>query len=189
MNKMNIKKITVKSMREIYQRNRRIMLGMFITGFILGISLLTFDLPKIPGVPGSKTTSRLDPYDLLLQIKNGKYDTFILVDIRSKKDFLKGHIKSAESFPLYDEAGESVKIDNTVTNAFKKQFKDRRRQIIIYDTYGGSIVLEEFGIRLLGSGIGNQRLAVGWNEWRHFRNLWLPESMWDTIHMDEYVSE
>lgn len=184
-----MRKVSKKTVRDIYARNRKIMLGMFIVGFIFGIGFLTIDLPKVPSLFEPKTASRIDPYDLLLKMKKGKYDTFLLIDTRSKKDFLKGHIKSAVSFPLYDEKGDPRKLDNSLISDFWENYKDEKRQIILYGTFGESVQIEELSNRLTSKGVKSTRLSVGWNEWRHFRNLWLPESMWDTVRMDEYVSE
>ena len=98
-----MKNISKKTAREMYARNRKIMIFMFIFGFIFGIGILTLDFPKLPRFFESYTTTRTDPYNLLQQMKKGKFDKFLLIDTRSKKDFLKSHIKSAVSFPLYDE--------------------------------------------------------------------------------------
>ncbi len=184
-----MKGISKKSVEGIYARNRKIMLGMFIVGFIFGMGFLTLDLPKAPNFFGPKIESVVDPYDLLLKMQKGKYDAFLLIDLRSEKDFLKAHIKSAVSFPLYDEKGEAKVLDNSLISNFRKKYKDDKRQIILYGTFGESVQIEELSNRLTSKGVKNARLSVGWNEWRHFRNLWLPESMWDTVHMDEFVSE
>ena len=184
-----MKRISKKSVREVYARNRKIMLGMFLVGFIFGMGFLTLDFPKALILFEPKTASWVDPYDLLLKMRKGKYDTFLLIDTRSKKDFLKAHIKSAESFPLYDEKGDPRKLDNSLISNFWEKYKDEKRQIILYGTFGESVLVHELSNRLTSKGVKNTRLSVGWNEWRHFRNLWLPESMWDTVHMDEYVSE
>lgn len=189
MSDKSMKHISKKTAREMYARNRKIMLIMFIFGFIFGIGILIVDLPSFPRLYETHIATRTDPLYLLQQMKKGKFDKFLLIDTRSKKDFLKSHIKSADSFPLYDEKGELMNPENALIKEFKEKYKDEKREIILYGTYGNSPIVGEFSEKLSSSGIKTSELAVGWNEWRHFRNLWLPESMWNTIQMDEYVSE
>lgn len=183
------KEIKKKFVKEIYLRNRKIMVFMFLLGLIIGISYLVFDMPKFPSGSQLNNVSHTDPYDLLWQIKRGQYDRFALIDTRSKEDFLKSHIKSAVSFPLISQNGEPMLVDNALISEFKRQYKDENRKIILYGTFGGSALVNEFAGHLNSRGIKVTVLSIGWNEWRHFRNLWLPESMWSTVHMDEYISE
>lgn len=184
--KKEINRIPVK---EIYLRNRRFTALMFFLGFFIGICFLFFDLPIKPVMNHPKSGLITDPLDLLWQMRRGEYDKFVLVDTRSKEDFLKAHIKSAISFPLFDQGGRPKLIDDALLSEFEEQFKEKKNTIVIYGNSGRSVRENEFASKLNSKNVKVTVLSIGWNEWRHFRNLWLPESLWDSVQIDDYVSQ
>lgn len=136
-------------------------------------------------VSTSYTDDLYDPLQLLSDIRFQKDVT--IVDVRSKNDYDLGHIKGAISIPLQKndfEYPSTEDIDNTV-KAVRKKFK--KKNIVLYGNFQGNIYVHKFAQRLRKKGIHASSLAIGWNEWYHFRNLWLPESQWNTVDMDSYV--
>ena len=160
----------------------------FSASFLVGLILL-FNPPTISTL-GNATgeTSTVDQNELLVMIKAGD-STIRVIDIRSKQDFNKGHIKSASSFPQYTDSGQVIKIDREVLDSFRKQYPDKKNTLILYGHFSGTEVVYKLRDELRKRHVSAAVLTIGWNEWRHFRNLWLPESMWDKININEFVAE
>lgn len=111
-----------------------------------------------------------DPNELRLFITKGA-EGYTLIDIRPEKDYKIGHIKGA--------------IQTDISKmSFKKDLK-----IIVYghSAYDGNA--KKATNVLLKQGVDAYYLAIGWNEWRHFRNLWLPQSEWNTNDLDRTIEE
>ncbi len=114
----------------------------------------------------------LDPVDLINLIKNNNND-FVLVDLREKLSYNKAYIKRALNFDK--------------KNLTKELVKYRNKTIIIYGETNYSSKPKTIALELLKSRYQVKILAVGFNEFRHFRNLWLPENLWDEIDVDAYI--
>ncbi len=114
----------------------------------------------------------LDPVDLLDLIKNNDKN-YILIDIRSKEEFNKGHIKTAV---------------NLTPEALLKKTNDlRKKTVILYGQTSYSSITKNTVYSLLEKNIKVKVLSVGWNEFFHFRNLWLPEILWNKMRIDQFV--
>lgn len=127
----------------------------------------------------------VSPLDIVADIKQSDR-AYILVDIRSPAAYKKGHIRDAVNIPIVLKEGE---IDDT--SNFKKAFRalDRKKTIVIYGENKYSFITEKSVDALSRSGVQAKILAVGWNEFRHFVNFWLPEDQWETFNINLYVSE
>ena len=181
------KNVVIKS-KLIRRDSMKLFFITFSASFLVGLILL-FNPPTLSNMVNTKSeTSLVDPNDLLLMIKAGDQTTKI-VDIRSKQDFNKGHIKSASSFPLYTDSGQLIKIDRELLDGFRKQYPEKKNELILYGHFSGTVVVYKLRDELRRRHVNAAALTIGWNEWRHFRNLWLPESMWDKININEFVAE
>lgn len=176
---------SLTKLKQLQKTNLLLFSAFFVVSFCIGIFLF-FELSK-----GKEDTDylRYDPYQLLLSLKN-RESAILLVDIRNEKDFQKGHIKTAVSFPLYSTDGQERELNNTIVDTFLKQFKNikGKKTVIIYADFAGTPKTIEFAEALNKRHVGATSLAVGWNEWRHFRNLWVPESAWNEIRIEEFVT-
>jgi len=183
-----MKKNVVIKNKLIRRDSMKLFFITFSASFLVGLILL-FNPPTISTL-GNATgeTSTVDPNELLVMIKAGD-STIRVIDIRSKQDFNKGHIKSASSFPLYTDSGQVIKIDREVLDSFRKQYPDKKNTLILYGHFSGTEVVYKLRDELRKRHVSAAVLTIGWNEWRHFRNLWLPESMWDKININEFVAE
>lgn len=181
------KNVVIKS-KLIRRDSMKLFFITFSASFLVGLILL-FNPPTISTL-GNATgeTSTVDPNELLVMIK-ARDSTIKVIDIRSKQDFNKGHIKSASSFPLYTDSGKLIKIDREVLDGFRKQYPDKKNTLILYGHFSGTEVVYKLRDELRRRHVNAAVLSIGWNEWRHFRNLWLSESMWDKININDFVSE
>ena len=118
-----------------------------------------------------------DPYTLLTEIKENK-NTVTLLDVRPDSEYRNGHIMGAISVPF---SGQSDLLNKTL--------KYKNKRIIIY---GGSAYstdpLKAFTI-LLKNNFDARMLAVGWNEWKHLSTVWLPESQWTAIDINNFIKK
>lgn len=127
-----------------------------------------------------------DPYQLILGFEDTEY---VLVDLRSKKEFEIEHIRGAINLPVYEDISE-LKDFELDQNDFLKTFEDvtdPKNTYIIYGNTENSFYVKDALQMLRRAGKNAYRLGIGWNEWRHFRNLWIPESQWDTFNLDMYL--
>lgn len=116
----------------------------------------------------------LDPMTLIRVIDKNPSD-MVIIDIRSGDDFNRGHIKSSINMSI---------------DAIMKDYRGlRNKKVIVYGENSYDPVPKDVAIFLLGKRIDTRVLAVGWNEFRHFRNLWVPEGMWNKIDVNRYVSD
>lgn len=180
-----------------------LLLSMITSGIIIsvitgGISIrysppnFTFPTLSLPNFAtgtqiitgSSRYNLKYDPYLLLEKIKQGDTD-YALVDIRSSSDYELGHIKSAINIPVYGT--KLIKKDGSLDkNLIKKAVKDKTKGKNIVIFYGHSqhtTYVDEIA-QIVG---GGKALAIGWNEWAHFKNLWVPESKWNEIDLSDYV--
>jgi len=114
----------------------------------------------------------IDPLTILKIIDNGD-KKIILLDLRDSLSYNRAHIKGAAHYSM-----DQIKKD---TSKFKN------KKIIIYGDTSSSVLSKETALLLIEKGIDVRLMSVGWNEFRHFRNLWVPESQWNTIDVNKYI--
>lgn len=183
-----------------------LFLGMFGVSFLISlfvlfvwpllgyaynrISISTVHVGSLVQNPFNTTKDTLvyDPYALVLQIDKGKNES-VIVDLRSSEEYKAEHIKYAVNVPAYT----SLKKMDTITldKSFVEQVRTKAggKPVIVYAHFSGSPVARDAAVLLNAQGVSAYMLAIGWNEWRHFRNVWLPESVWDETDMTKYSSE
>lgn len=183
-----------------------LFVGMFGVSFLISLFVLfvwplliyTYNRIAIPTIHvGSlvqspfKTTKDVgvyDPYALVLQIDKGLKGS-VIVDLRSAAEYKKEHIKYAINVPAYSniQSMDSIVLDKAFVADVEE--KAGERSVIVYGHFSGSSVAKEAAALLHAQGISAYTLGVGWNEWRHFKNLWVPEAAWDDTDINTYVSE
>lgn len=114
----------------------------------------------------------VDPLVLLKLIDSGD-QKIVLIDIRDSLSYKKAHIKGAVNY-----SRDQIKKD---ISKFKK------KKIIIYGDTTSSVLSKEIALLLIEKGIDARLMSVGWNEFRHFKNLWVPESQWSEIDVNKYI--
>lgn len=91
-------------------------------------------------------------------------DSYILVDLRSKAEYDKEHIKSALNIPAV-----SLSKDQIIA-AFQRLPKDK--QIIVHCYSFACTLGRQIGRLLSQNNIFVKEMDVGWNEWRYHWDLW-----------------
>lgn len=114
----------------------------------------------------------IDPLIVLKLIDAGD-EKIIIMDIRDNMSYKKAHIKGAVNYSI-DKLKKNMQIL-------------KKKRIIIYGDTISSVQSKEFALVLIEKGIDARLMSVGWNEFRHFRNLWIPESQWDLIDINKYL--
>jgi rhodanese-related sulfurtransferase len=114
----------------------------------------------------------VDPLSLLKLIDSDD-QKIVLIDIRDSLSYKKAHIKGAVNYST-----DQIKKD---VSKFKK------KKIIIYGDTTSSVLSKEIALLLIEKGIDARLMSVGWNEFRHFKNLWVPESQWDKVDVNKYI--
>lgn len=199
----------VLHLRRQFRRKPLELLVLFILSFLCSVLVsalvllvilnkieLRFSLPTVPflntgGISLDSSRARVSTYDpmALVHLIKKNDQTYVLVDLRSAKEFDEGHIKTAVSIPIlgteYLAANGEVK-DGKVKEVFTD--KTRNKSLVIlygqtqFSTYPESVakVLDQSGRKV-------KVLKIGWNEWAHFTNMWVPESLWNTFVIDPYI--
>ena len=116
-----------------------------------------------------------------------KWDNnFILVDLRSQKEYEKEHIIGAINIPAYKDPDTSAYGDvDRIVGEFSKLPKDK--EIIVYCYSIPCMTGRKIGKMLVEHGIYVKHLGIGWNEWRHFWTLWNHEHEWNNSKVENYI--
>lgn len=167
-----------------------VVFGMTLTVFLTGSKLIKSNKNK--AIAESLITSTSISKDKIkesLEIINGLYidpmtltkiidsntSEVLIIDTRSSKDFERSHIRNSK---------------NMSKDEILKEYKSlRNRKVIVYGENSYDPTPKDIAVFLLGKRTDVRVLAVGWNEFRHFRNLWVPEGLWNKIDIDKYISE
>ncbi len=115
-----------------------------------------------------------------------KSEDIALVDIRSKERFDAGHIKGSVSIPFPSSNSENKE---TLEQSFKQAFKKlgKAKTLVIYDENVYAERSLEAAFLLSESNIRVKVLRVGWNEFRHLTNFWVPEDLATKVNILDHV--
>lgn len=114
----------------------------------------------------------IDPL-VVLKLIDKSDENIVIMDIRDGISYKKAHIRGAVNYS---------------TDKLKKDMQIlKKKKIIIYGDTISSVQSKEIALSLIERGIDARLMSVGWNEFRHFRNLWIPESQWDLIDINKYI--
>jgi rhodanese-related sulfurtransferase len=113
-----------------------------------------------------------DPLNLIEWLKKPD-EKIVLVDIRDKGSFEKERIKTAVNF---QEADEII-----------RWLKNKKLTVVIYSSYGNDLKTKTVAYQLINQGIQTKILSIGYNEFRHLKILWLPQSLWEKINLEDFI--
>jgi rhodanese-related sulfurtransferase len=131
-----------------------------------------------------------DPYQVKLDLDKGNM-FYTLIDIRSPQEFVRGHIRDAINLPAYNSFSDVKNLslsENTIVKNLRATMP-HKKPIVIYGTTRDSQITHDISAILSRNGYEVSTLGVGWNEWRHFTNLWVPEAGWESFQIENYVDE
>ena len=132
-----------------------------------------------------KPATLYDPY-LLSQKIRSKDDSFVIVDLRSREEYMSGHIRTAISIPTYTSLENIEKTERPKADIVYDFAKIHSKNIVIYGSSSTSSITNSIHDLLSQNHISSIVLSIGWNEWYNFRNAWVPEGQWDSFDPDNY---
>ena len=161
-----------------------VMVGVVLGVYWYGKQLV--DMTRMvfrPFSVSSKVVARtIDPLDLLDSVKR---KDLLVIDIRSKAEYDKEHIKGALSLPAYTLKNDTLAYLSIDPGSVSKL--DTTKHIVLY----GPSTSFQYTTRIMSDlqkqGFMVSQLAVGSNELRHFQNLWIPEGLWGKIDVNSII--
>lgn len=164
----------------------------FMYGISVNLSLPTFSAPNFAQFQilssGRNNPGKVfDPVLLISKIKKNDTD-YVLIDVRGKDEYEKGHITTSISIPVFGT--DMLQSDGSVdSRKIKNAFKGRtdKKIVILYGHTAYSSFPHQVAEVLDKSGKKVKVLGIGWNEWAHFKSLWVPESLWGSIDENQFV--
>lgn len=187
---MSMSRIRHFARKSVLNSSAQVFISLFLIGFLIGLALFSglFSGFTLHYPQANKSTVSVDPYDVFRDLKKGS-ERYILIDIRSKEAYADSRIKSAWSFPIYSKNEEPLEIDKDRLNVIIKEIPNKENKVfVVYGHSAASDLPQKLASELEKRGLDSAVLAIGWNEWRHFRNLWLPESLWNSVHIEDVVT-
>lgn len=162
------------------------LVGGFIGGAIAVTSIIPSQNRLIEEFYQVENAVHVSPHGVRKHIAEGKNDV-TLVDLRSKEEYEREHIVGAYNIPAYSDPDHSAYDDvERIVSAFRALPQDK--PIIVYCYSMPCMTGRKIGLMLTKHGIYVQHLGVGWNEWRHFWELWNHEHEWGTTSVLDYVA-
>jgi len=172
---------------------------VIVFGLLLGVSILSqikairLQVPHINGSLDNRAGDSLlsdknlmyDPFNLVEDIQTNN-SLVAIIDIRSKTEYEQGHIRNAINIPVYmslSHLKDSVVSDSVLIAEFSKI---KASSIVIYGNSASSTIPLAVKNVLAKHNISTQVLSIGWNEWHDFRNIWVPQALWDNFDIDRY---
>ncbi len=136
----------------------------------------------------SEVATLESPHGIRKAIHKGN-NSFILVDVRSAKEYGQEHIVGALSVPVYKNPDTAAyNEEDRIVSEFKKiQEKYPDRKVIIYCYSSSCMSGRKVGKMLAENDIFVKELGVGWNEWRYDWNMWNYPHEWETTVVEDYV--
>ncbi len=179
----------VETVQKTYALDKKIYIlaGIFFASAIVAGSVthVTFDQMSAhkPGVKKTEMVKikggdilkspMIDPYELVTADRS-LATQYELVDLRDNSSYVKGHIKKSVNVPFHDQSVDLSLIQKS-------------KHIILYSYTDYSSDTQNVMTLLQKEGYHVSILKTGWNTFRHFSNLWIPESAWGTIRVDDFV--
>jgi len=131
----------------------------------------------------------VSPHSIRGKMDKGVAD-FVLVDLRSQEEYEKEHIVGSVSIPAYrDKDTSDYGAVDRIVNSFKElKNNNPGKDIVVYCYSMPCMTGRKIGKILAENGIYVKLLGIGWNEWRHFWNLWNHEHEWNATTVMDYIS-
>ncbi|MBI2141290.1 rhodanese-like domain-containing protein [Candidatus Woesearchaeota archaeon] len=165
-----------------------------VSGAIAAVVVLNVQSPAEPsedelikGFYLAENAVHVSPHSLKGKMDKG-VDDYVLVDLRSAEEYEAEHIVGAVNIPAYSDRNTAAYGDvDRIVSAFAALPKDK--DIIVYCYSMPCMTGRKIGKMLAENGIYVKHLGIGWNEWRHFWNLWNHEHEWNTTIAEDYISK
>ena len=160
-----------------------------ISGALTTLIVINFQNPNenelIKNFYLTENAVHVSPHQIRKALDKGD-NNFILVDLRSQEEYELEHIIGAINIPAYKDPDTSAYGDvERIVGEFSKLPKDK--DIVVYCYSTPCMTGRKIGLLLAKNGIYVKHLGIGWNEWRHFWNLWNHEHEWNITDVKDYI--
>ena len=137
---------------------------------------------KIASFYAHEVTTIISPHSLRKKMAQGN-TSFILVDVRSKEEYIDEHITGAINIPAYIDKENSKHTDKEriISDFAQLEKQNPDKDIIIYCYSYACMTGKKIGHLLATNNIFVQELGVGWNEWRYFWKQWNYPHEWKEL--------
>lgn len=170
--------------RQEQSKNRYFKLGLIIvvSGIFSWFIFRQLSLWQVSRAINSQISpiTSFDPLELKNELQK-QSQSLLLVDIRSRTDYNRGHLKTAINLPW------KKKLDSW-WNQLNQQ-KINNKTIVLYEYSAASTSPQELAVYLRKQGLAAYYLSIGYNEWRHFHTFWMPDKEWGTWEVDRFIEE
>jgi rhodanese-related sulfurtransferase len=131
----------------------------------------------------------VSPHSVRTHMMKGINDS-ILVDLRSREEYERGHIAGAMNIPAYKDPDQSdYGAVERIVNAFRElQETAEGKDIVVYCYSTPCMTGRKVGNMLAENGIYVMHLGIGWNEWRYGWEEWNHEHEWEKTDVLDYVA-
>lgn len=111
---------------------------------------------------------KYDPLLLASKLRKGEKD-FTLIDIRSREDYIKGHIITAVNLPIFgtELVDKNGNLNEGEVKKLMAQYLDGDRLVVIYGQNSYSTIPSDIAALLVERFPNVKALAVGWEEWAY----------------------
>lgn len=175
---------------------KTVLIASLVGALVGSTTTLALQKPNQPTPPNSDSLIKdfyltenavhVSPHGLRRKMDKGD-QSFTLVDLRSPQEYEKEHITSAISIPAYKDPNTSAYEEvERIVEDFKKLSENK--DIIVYCYSIPCMTGRKVGKILAENNIYVKHLGVGWNEWRHFWQLWNHEHEWDITNPEDYIT-
>lgn len=171
--------------------------SVFLLSLILGLGI-TFSLnnylqyqnqnrnPSTANKINITKYDSIDPVMLLQKIKQQDND-FVLIDIRSSKEFNLGHIVGAINIPAYVKPQDNIKSRAKDHEFISKFYNYKSKHIIIYSYWQDSQITSDVISLLLKNGYSVKKLSVSWYEFKNNPFSWMPGNDMGVFSIDQFL--
>jgi rhodanese-related sulfurtransferase len=133
----------------------------------------------------TETAVHVSPHSLRTKMDE-RVNDYVLVDLRSQEEYEREHIAGAINIPAYSDPDTSAYGDvERIVGAFKALSPEKH--VIVYCYSMPCMTGRKIGNMLAEHDVYVQHLGIGWNEWRHFWNLWNHEHEWNATKVEDYI--
>lgn len=142
--------------------------------------------PKYNYFESKKPT--IDPV-MVKELIDSKEKAYLIIDIRSEKEYEQSHIKGAINIPSYKDASnvyQSLTNYSTEINRFRKAFFGKKL-VIIYGYHPEADVTKDAENILKKMGLITRVMNVSWYEWRSNFYSWMPSGALINFSINNYL--
>jgi len=162
------------------------IIASFVTAYLVVSWHKPSEAELISDFYKTENAVHVSPHSIRKAIMKNQLDV-VLVDLRSQEEYEREHVIGAINIPAYKNPDTSAyeEVDRIVSS-FKELRTDK--EIVVYCYSMPCMTGRKIGKMLAEHGIYVKHLGVGWNEWRHYWQLWNHEHEWENTRVEDFIA-